>query len=403
MPATPPTRPACLPSHRPPGRSLVTRVVIVGGGPAGLAAYRAILRACGSAVRSGELHLSVISGTPDFRAPGLNADVLAGHLTAESARTPLRRLMPRATVLMGRVAQADLTMQRLQVSRADHSPCWLGFDHLILSEARPDADTGPLAARLDTHRPAHVAVLDGNGAGVEPALAACERQRQRDPERGPGRVTLLCSGELSGGRPGVGSPVRAALAAAGVAAHELTRAVHTASGGVRDQYGRLHPSDLTVTADAAPPVLPGTESLPRDGRGFLLTDATLRVPDPANVWAARTPAQGAHAGRNVARALRRREAQPVPDGQWTAHSVRLGHWNAVTCLRLLPTPTGGGGRSLILRGRLGWLARTLLLSAALPRPAERLRVALALLRPAPRAGRDVPAAPRAAADRPTPV
>lgn len=402
MPATPPTRPACLPSHRPPGRSLVTRVVIVGSGPAGLAAYRAILRACGRAVRSGELHLSVISDTPDFRAPGLNADVLAGHLPAEANRTPLRRLLPRATVLVGRVTQADLTMQRLQVSRADHDPCWVGFDHLILSEARPDVRTGPLAARLEARQTARLNVLDSDGTGVELALAACERQRRHAPARAPLSVTLLCSGELPGGRPGGPSPVRAALTAAGVTAHELTRAVHTASDGVRDQYGRLHPSDLTVTADAAPPVLPGTDSLPRDGQGFLMTDATLRVPDPANVWAARTAAQGDHAGRNVARALRRREARPVPDGQWTARSVRLGHWNAVTHLHAPPPLTGAGHLHLILRGRLGWLARTLLLSAALPRPAERLRVALALLRPVTRAEQNTPARARTT-DRATPV
>lgn len=392
MPATPPTQPACL-SSRPPGRSLVTRVVIVGGGPAGLAAYRAILRACGSAVRSGDVHLTVISDTPDLHLPDLNADVLAGHLPAESARTPLRTLLPRATVLVGRVTQADLTMQRLQVSRADHDPCWLGFDHLILAEVRPDAETGPLTERLAPHLPISVNVLGDGMTGVELALAACERQRALDLN---GSVTLLCSGDLPSIHPDLTAPVRAALQGAGVTVHERTRVIGVERGGARDRHGRLHPAHLTVTADPRPAVTPGTDHLSRDGRGSLLTDETLRVPDTLNVWAARTAAQGRHAGQNVARALRRREARPVPEApQWTARSVRLGHWNAVTLLR-------GPGRhaGLTLGGWPGWLVRALLLASAAP--TDRARVALALLRPAARAAQDTPA-PARPGDRPTPV
>ncbi|GGS13971.1 hypothetical protein [Deinococcus knuensis] len=398
MPATPPTQPACL-SSRPPGRSLVTRVVIVGGGPAGLAAYRAILRACGSAVRGGDVHLTLISGTPDLHTPDLNADVLAGHLPAESARTPLRTLLPRATLLVGRVVQADLTMQRLQVSRADHDPCWLGFDHLILAEVRPDAQTGPLPERHSPHLPISVNVLGDGVAGVELALAACERQRARGARDLGGSVTLLCSGELCSGdlpsrHPDLTAPVRAALHGAGVTVHERTRVIGVERGGARDRHGRLHPAHLTVTADPRPSVTPGTEHLSRDGRGSLLTDRALRVPDTLNVWAARTAAQGRHAGQNVARALRRREARPVPEApQWTARSVRLGHWNAVTLLR-------GPGAGLTVGGRPGWLLRALLLAAAAP--ADRVRVALALLRPVTRAAQDTPARARTT-DRATPV
>lgn len=390
MPATPPTQPACL-SSRPPGRSLVTRVVIVGGGPAGLAAYRAILRACGSAVRSGDVHLTVISDAPDLHLPDLNADVLAGHLPAESARTPLRTLLPRASLLVGRVTQADLTMQRLQVSRADHDPCWLGFDQLILAEVRLDAQTGPLTERLATHLPISVNVLGDGVTGVELALAACERQRALDLN---GSVTLLCSGDLPSIHPDLTAPVRAALHGARVTVHERTRVIGVERGGARDRHGRLHPAHLTMTADPRPAVMPGTDHLSRDGRGSLLTDETLRVPDTLNVWAARTAAQGRHAGQNVARALRRREARPVPEApQWTARSVRLGHWNAVTLLR-------GPGAGLTIGGRPGWLLRALLLAAAAP--TDRARVALALLRPAARAAQDTPA-PARPGDRPTPV
>ena len=390
MPATLSSLPARLPAHQPTrltaGRSLVTRVVIVGSGPARLAAYRALLRAAGRAVRSGDVHLTVISETPDVHAPDLHADVLAGHLPAESARTPLRTLLPRATVLVGRVVQADLTMQRLQVSRADHDPCWLGFDHLILGDDRPDAPTAALADRLGDHPPVRVTVLGGDVAGAELALAVREWQRERDLG---GSVTLRCGGELLSAQPGLSVPVRAALGAAGVTVHELAHG--TGSDG-RDDH------DLTVVTDAAPHVLPGTETLPRTPGGFLLTDAALRVPDPTSVWAARTAAHGWHAGQNVARTLCRRGVQPFPAGpHWTARSVRLGHWNAVTHLR-----SPGPGTGLTLGGRLGWLARSLLIAAQVPRPADRGRVLLSLLRPAPRAEPDAPAKARTP-DRPTPV
>jgi selenide,water dikinase len=150
-------------------------------------------------------------------------------------------------------------------------------------------------------------VVGGGGGGVEVALAL--ERRIRDRGSAPA-VTLLDGAPtiLADYTPRVRAIALAVLARRGVrvATGRAVRAVGPDTVTVGG--GDVLPSDLTVwLTGAAPPALLGASAVPRDPRGFLLVDATLRAVDGAPVWGAgdcvalaehpRTPRAGVYAVR----------------------------------------------------------------------------------------------------------
>jgi selenide,water dikinase len=134
--------------------------------------------------------------------------------------------------------------------------------------------------------PVRVGIVGGGAGGVEVALALERRIRDRGRSS---TVTLLDGADtiLVDYAPRVRALALAVLASRGVrvATGRSVRAVGPDT--VTVDGGDALPSDLTVwLTGAAPPALLGVSAVPRDSRGFLHVDATLRAVDGAPIWGA---------------------------------------------------------------------------------------------------------------------
>lgn len=134
--------------------------------------------------------------------------------------------------------------------------------------------------------PVRVAVVGGGAAGVEVALALEELGRSIGP---PPVVTLFEGAprllpELAE-RPR--QLARRALEKRGIRVRTGRFVTSLEPGTIRLDDGEVAATDLTVwLAGAAPPALLGASELPKDDRGFLLVDGSLRVVDGSPVFGA---------------------------------------------------------------------------------------------------------------------
>ncbi len=395
------------PGHGSP----VTRVVVVGGGYVGLDACRALRRGAGRQLARGEVQVTVVNPTPYHTFHGFTGEALGGQLALTRTLTPLRPLLPGAEVVQGTVTRVDLTMQRVQVTRPGAEATWLPFDHLILGVGSADpfgrvpglrehgwtlkrpqdmqAFRAQVGARFAARTPTTFNVIGGGYAGVEMAAALRERQRR---EGLPGDVHLISAGGVLDTLPaelaGLRAHARASLEALGVQLHEHARVQAVEPLGARLEGGTLRRADLTLlAAGIVHTALPGTEGLPRDERGRLLTDEFLRVTGCHNVWAGgdaacvrqprgEDPANALYAmkhglciGRNVARSVRRLPLRPFRYAG-LGQSASLGRWNAITELR-----------GVTFTGPVAWLMRLLFFTWFMHSRAQGARVLLDLLRP----------------------
>jgi selenide,water dikinase len=102
-------------------------------------------------------------------------------------------------------------------------------------------------------------------------------------------VTLVDAGAevLTGFSPTVRRIAGRLLAARGIRVRAGRRVVEVEPGRVRLDDGTDEPADLTAwLAGAAPPALLARSDVPRDPRGYLLVDDTLRAIDGAPVFGA---------------------------------------------------------------------------------------------------------------------
>ncbi|GGR80202.1 NAD(P)/FAD-dependent oxidoreductase [Deinococcus sedimenti] len=396
------------------------RIVIVGGGYVGVDAYRALLRGARRAVRSGRVQITVVNPTPFHSFHGFTGEVLVGQVALPHVRAPLAPLLPHAQVVQGTVTHVDLSMRRVQVqaeSGAEHS---LPFDQLVLGVGSVDpfervpglrehgwalkrpqdmqAFRTALQERFAARVPTTVNVIGGGYAGVEMAAAIRERQRR---DGLPGEVHLICSGAVLDTLPPeldrLRVHARASLVDLGVQVHEGQRVQAIEGSGARLEDGELRPADLTLfAAGIAHAPLSGTEALPRDARGRLMTDPFLRVPGFPGVWAGGDAAAVRHPrggecpvnalwamkhgmciGRNVARSLRGAELTPFRYGG-LGQSASLGRWNGVTELR-----------GLLFTGPVAWVMRLGFFAWFMPSKRHGAQVTADLLWRAPRARRTV--------------
>lgn len=424
-------------------RSTPTEVVVLGAGYSGLWTARRLARRLGRDLASGRVRLTLVSEMDHHAFHGWTAEVITGDVRPEHARVPITRLLPPESVkVWGSVTSVDLAARTVAVDAGGRART-LAYDHLVIAVGSKDArdrieglrahgwsvkDDGHLG-RLNAHlgdvadaaiaadgpgrRRLLTAVVAGGGlAGTEMAAALLARLRDEVAARpelagagsdGLPHVVLVHSHDrLVADMPArVGDYAAAQVAAAGIEVryeHRLARV--SADGAVLDD-GTLLSSATVLSALGQDVVrLPGTESLPQDARGRLVTDAFLRTAVP-NVWAGGDAAavphpdgsgpcrsdalwaisHGKHLGDNVARVVSGRA--PVPftfTGLGRAASLGVGR--------------GAGelyGRPLI--GWPSWLMRWVLFHWFMPSRRVALASAAAWFRRTPWPGR--PAAARA--------
>lgn len=382
----------------------------------GIDAYRSLMRRAGKLVKRGDIEITVVNNTPYHTFHGFTGEVLGNVVALPHTLTPLRDLLPHARVIQATVQRANLKARMVQVQHPDGNLQALAYDHLLIGTGSRDPferlpglreygwrlkDSRDMQAfrtrvqeRFAARQRTVFAVIGGGFAGVEMAAALQERLKR---QRVPGEVHLLCSGGvldcLEGRFDRLAAHARRSLERAGVQLHLGQRVTEVRSGAVRlDGGDLLYADEVLYAAGIALSVLPGTEELPRDPAGRLLTDEFLHVQGHLNVWTGgdaalvRHPAAPGHcpvnalwamkhglwAGGNIALTVRERPLKRF-SYRGLGQAAGLGLGNGVAELLGIP-----------LTGLAAWLLRLAFFVWYMPTKAQGFRVLgdfLRLLKP----------------------
>jgi selenide,water dikinase len=257
-----------------------------------------------------DTRLTCVSPFPVATYSGMLPGVLAGQYAPQSMEIDLLRLCAAAgaRLVVGEASGIDMERRRLLL----HDGSALRFDALSVGigsiptfrGVTVDGDAAIVAAkpmqtflaRLSTRLatvcetrpgpPLTAAVVGGGAAGIELALCLPEFLRQQSPPGTRLAMTLVAGADLlPGSASGTVARARAALDRHGVVVHGR-RVVRVSDDGLTLDDATGIPADMVVwvTSAMAPPWL-ATLGLPTDDRGFLLTDATLRTPAGAPIFA----------------------------------------------------------------------------------------------------------------------
>lgn len=349
------------------------RVVVIGGGYAGLHAFKAM-----SSRLPEDVEVKLISRDGYHTYHGWTGEVLSGRMPVSDTLSDLRGILGNAFV-QGTVEKVDLDLN--EVLLADGRA--IDYDQLLIAigskdplDALPGArehawrlkdshDMQAFRQRLDAGPlPKRVVVIGGGPAGVEAASALALRY---------GSIVTLVSGRsaplahLDRRFPKISAHARSLLTSQGVAVLSGARATEVHGDRVVLEDGRSMDADMVVvSAGIALPVLPGTETLPRNGIGQILVDDCLRVKGMEDVWAAGDVAAVARPGRPG-------EACPV-DALWAMKQGACAGHNMLRELdgrSSVPFSFGGMGQAaglglrdgiselhgLQFTGKLAWLLR----------------------------------------------
>jgi NADH dehydrogenase len=396
------------PEPRPRDPGPITRIVILGGGFAGMTTAESLEHRLGP---DRSVSLTLISDSNALLFTPMLAEVAGSSLEPTHISTPLRTSLHRTTFVRGRVEGIDLDGRVVHVAADARSPAReLPFDHLVLALGAVSNTMGLPgvkdnafdfkslfdAMRIRNHvidlfeRASHepdpeqrrslltFTVAGGGFAGVELVGALNDFARGMlavYPSLGPDdlRLVLIHSREriLPELSEGLAAYALEGLRARGVT-FKLKDRVASAEPGVVTLASKdtLRTATLVWTAGTAPNPLMASLPVERDRRGAVLVENTLAVKGRPNVWAlgdcaavadARTgeacPPTAQFALReantlahNVLASLR---GQPLRAFHFDALGVLcvLGHHHA--CAELSVPFTRG--RKLYFSGLLAWL------------------------------------------------
>lgn len=294
------------------------RVVILGGGYAGLHAFNKLRSRLRREISRGEVELVLVSRDGHHIYHGWTGEVLSGDLPVDSTLTPLKPLLGTSFV-KGEVVSADLGSRTLTVM-GEAGEQIVSYDQLLIAAGSVDpferipglaehgwcvknsSDMQKLVARLDVveNTARNVVVVGGGLAGVETASALAARFQRTAP--GKVMVHLVSSSDalLPSLRPDfnhIAETARRQLAEQGVQLHEGQRVARIEADHVELDNGEVIVSDLSVVAAGlAFTTLPGTQSFPRNRAGQIIATDDLRVRGSSSVWVAGDIAAVAHPG-----------------------------------------------------------------------------------------------------------
>ena len=331
------------------------RIVILGGGYAGLHAFAALNARLGRELRSGQAEVTLVSKDPYHTYHGWTGEVLSGRLAVERTLTPIAPML-REHFLQAVVTAVDLEARTVQVETEEGEPQTLAFDHLMLATGSRDPfdrlpglaehgwcvkntkDMQGLVTRLSAFDDEpfairNLVVIGGGMAGVETASALALRFGQLNSPQVAVHLVSASTRLLGTLRPDferIADHATAVLRSQGVQVHFGRRASRITEDLVEFADGARIASDLTIaTAGVSFATLPGTEALPRNETGQIETESSLEVAGHKGVWAAgdiaavRHPStgepcptnalwamkQGDLVGRNIARSIKGKQAK----------------------------------------------------------------------------------------------
>ena len=330
------------------------RVVILGGGYAGLHAFAALCARLGRQLRSGAVEVTLVSKDPYHTYHGWTGEVLSGRLAVERTLTPIAPML-QDHFLQGMATSVDLDARTILINSEDGESHTLAFDHLMLATGSRDPfdrlpglaehgwcvkntrDMQSLVTRLDAFDDEpfairNLVVIGGGMAGVETASALALRFGQLNSPQVAVHLVAAGTRLLTTLRPDferIADHATAVLRGQGVQVHFGRRASRITEDLVEFADGARIASDLTIaTAGVSFETLPGTDALPRTETGQIETESSLEVAGHEGIWAAGDIAavlhpstgepcptnalwamkQGDLVGRNIARALKGKKA-----------------------------------------------------------------------------------------------
>src|SRR5262249_21667332 len=119
------------PTPAVPARMVSTRVVIVGGGFAGVTTAQHLEQQFGA---DPTVAFTLVSDTNALLFTPMLAEVAASSLEPTHISTPLRTSLRRTDVVRGRVERIDLDQRRVILAADERAPArTIGFDHLVLA------------------------------------------------------------------------------------------------------------------------------------------------------------------------------------------------------------------------------------------------------------------------------
>lgn len=404
------------------------QIVILGGGYVTVWAYRALARQLRRQLGREQVQITVVSLDNYHAFHGWTGEVLGGIIPVPHGFSALRPMLRRARFVRGEVLSVALDQQTVQVRLfGDGRREELRYDHLLFGLGSRDRQervpglaahgwrvkgTGDLLA-LRNHligvmeradaindpavRSQALSIVVGGGgfAGVEMCAAIAEllqvaRRHYPVLRRERPRIVLVHAGDtlLPQLRPRYTRLVRYAtrqLQRYGVEVRLNTRLAQVTADGALLSDGTLIPSATVIsTIGQMLTPLSGTETLPRDAQGRLLTDAQLHIAGSTRLWAGgdvahvrhpraqdECPANalwaikhGEHVGANIARAVLGQPLRPFAyPGLGQAASLGVGK-GAVELYGMQFT------------GWVGWLLRFFFFLRFMPSRAQMVRVVL---------------------------
>ncbi|MGP6159858.1 MAG: NAD(P)/FAD-dependent oxidoreductase [Vulcanimicrobiaceae bacterium] len=410
---------------RPP-----TRVLILGGGFAGVATAKSLERAFGA---DPNVEFTLVSETNALLFTPMLAEVAGSSLEGTHISSPLRTNLRRTRIVRGKVCSIDLAGRSVRFGNgvsdgAERDEC-LTYDHLVLAlgsasnyfgQHNVEREAFDFKSLLDAMRirnhvigmferadreadageraPLLTFIVAGGGfAGVELAGALNDFARGIAVdypciEADEIRVILVHARDRI--LPELGSSLalfaHERMSARGVAFRLNTRVADARPGAVVLSTGEeLGARTLVWTAGTVPNPLLQALPVARDERGAVVVDATLAVPGTAGVWAVgdcaavtdartgrRCPPTAQFAlreartlGRNIHAAVRGGRARPFHFDSLGALCV-VGHQTACAELRVPLTR----GRTVRFSGLLAWAAWRAIYLAKLPGLERKVRV-----------------------------
>lgn len=383
------------------------RVVIVGGGYAGLHAFAQIRKRLASKIKAGDVSLTLVARDPYHTYHGWTGEVLAGRLSAASTLTKLPTLLG-GQYLEGDVFNIDLDRRTVSVRTPDDVERDLPFDHLLVATGSRDPfsrlpglaehgwclkntrDMQRFVEHLKTFDGQRIAVVGGGMAGAETASSLAERFQRlgRDVT-----IELITSGDLLFRQL---HPRFAKLAERGTAIlrrqrvniRRGTRVSSVTEYGPVLENGDLVPADMTVVAAGVEFVpIPGLDRLASTPSGRYVADRHLRATGRTDVWLAGDIAevasprgsglcpvdalwamkQGDLVGANIARALAGIPPEPFKFAG-LGQAAGLGNGNGISELY-----------GVTFRGWLAWFIRVTFFAWFMPRRSDGMVVLRSLL------------------------
>lgn len=303
----------------PPPRTIKARIVILGGGFAGVATAERLEALLGA---DPSVSLTLVSETNALLFTPMLAEVAASSLEATHITTPLRTSLRRTIVVRGRVTRVDLGQRRVHLSSDGPG---LEFDHLVLALGSVSNYLGlervrvhafdfkslldairirnhviDLFERADSEPDASVrrsmltfVVAGGGFAGAELAGGLNDFARGMlayYPNVSPQDVRIILVHARDRILPELSEPLAAyaleRMSARGVTFKLNTRVKDAGRGVViLDPPEEIRTDTLVWTAGTAPNPLLKTLPVERDRRGGVVVDSTLAVTSHAGVWA----------------------------------------------------------------------------------------------------------------------